>query len=810
VRAASERAVCAAVECKHQAIGVVVMKKPQVQSPIRLVMLGEGWCTDRPGGLNRYFADLLRTLRDQDISTRGVVLGPADDAPDCVERGGRAGDPLPLRLWRFSQAACRAGRGGNIVDAHFALYALLPVVAGPLRKLPLVVHFQGPWAEESRVQRGTSAITVKLKRQLERSVYRRASAVITLSGAFRRVLVEQYHVSPWLIHVVPPGVDLGKFVPGERFVARANLELPQDASVVVAVRRLVPRMGIDVLLNAWADLGGTIGDSVLGIVGEGPERFMLEELVQRLGIQPSVRFFGRVDDATLVNLYQSADVAVVPSVALEGFGLIVLEALACGTPVLVSDSGGLPEVMVPLDPDMVVAAGNTPALRARLEIVLGGNAKCPNAEKCRRYAEGFSWEHAVRAHRTVYSDALGGGGKDRLRIVYLDHCAELSGGELALLRLLPALQDVDTHVVLGGDGPLVAKILQAGISVEVFAMAESARGLSRERVKVKLLPGSSALASLTYVVRLARRLRILRPDLVHTNSLKSALYGGVAARLAGIPVIWHLRDRIAEDYLPRSAVRLVRTAARVLPAAVIANSRATVDTLRKAPSFTAVIGSPVGREFMPAMKRETCTSGGSLRIGMVGRIAPWKGQHLFLDAFALAFGNGAVEAVIVGSAMFGEDDYESNLRERAIELRIGTRVDFRGFRHDMASEFGRLDVVVHASTIPEPFGLVVAEAMAMGCAIVAPNVGGPSEMIMDGVSGLLYPLGDIESLASALQRLGRDPELRHRLGVGARDRAKQFSPEITAQKVMAVYTSVVKVSGDRRQHRSFFRSAFRR
>ena len=133
-----------------------------------------------------------------------------------------------------------------------------------------------------------------------------------------------------------------------------------------------------------------------------------------------------------------------------------------------------------------------------------------------------------------------------IRVVYLDHIARLSGGEIALLRLLPALAGaVDAHVILGEDGPLVERLRAVGVSVEVLPMAPRVRDLRRDQVTGTGLDPAAMPELARYLLALRSRLRRLRPDLVHTNSLKAALYGGLAGRLTGIPVIWHVRDRIA-------------------------------------------------------------------------------------------------------------------------------------------------------------------------------------------------------------------------------------------------------------------------
>jgi glycosyltransferase involved in cell wall biosynthesis len=181
--------------------------------------------------------------------------------------------------------------------------------------------------------------------------------------------------------VLPPGVDLEHFVPGSRAASRDRLGLPQTAHVVVSVRRLVPRMGLDVLLEAAAMVESPL---VLVIGGEGPERPALERHASELGL--NVRFVGRVDDRELADIYRAADVSVVPSVALEGFGLVVLEALACGTPVLASDVGGLGEALAGLDPTLVVPPAQPCALAERLTAAIAEPSSLPDTRRCRTYA----------------------------------------------------------------------------------------------------------------------------------------------------------------------------------------------------------------------------------------------------------------------------------------------------------------------------------------------------------------------------------------------------------------------------------------
>lgn len=756
---------------------------------IRPLLMGEAWPDDLPGGLNRYLSDLFEGLQGLGFGARGVVLGPASRAPVGIVATGSVNDSMALRLWRFNRAAVQARNDVTVVDAHFALYAFWPVVVGKFRSVPLVVHFHGPWAQESLADGDAHDWRIRAKKLVESRVYRRASRVVVLSGAFKRLLVERYGVAPWCVEVVAPGVDLSRFTLGSPAVAREKLGLEGSRKVVVAVRRLVPRMGLDVLLEAWASLPTLAQDARLLIVGGGPERRALAELAEHLGVTASVRFLGEVDEELLVSCYQAADISVVPTVSLEGFGLIILESLACGTPVIATDVGGLPEVLGPLSPDLIVPAGDAPALAERLSTALLDPATSPGPDQCRRYAESFNWESAARKNQAIYSAAIDPPDR-KPRVLFLDHCAELSGGELALVRTVSALVDVNVHVLLAQEGPLVANLHRAKISVEVLPMGTEALEVRRDSVRLRALSGSTVFRSAAYVIRLARRIRQLQPDIVHTNSLKAALYGGFAARLAGVPVVWHVRDRISAEYLPAQAVRLVRALSVRVPHAVIVNSHSTLETLTRRGVATHVIPSPVGREFFD-VPRQRAREPGVLRFGVVGRLAPWKGQHLFLEAMAQAFGDGTEELVVVGSALFGETAYEAELVQLARQLCLEDRTHFAGFRNDIPAELARLDVVVHSSTIPEPFGLVVVEAMAMGLPVVAPDAGGPSEVIEDGVTGLLYPIGNVAALAKTLRRLSEDPELRKRLGAAAQDRAKDFSADSVAGRVMDVYTQVL-------------------
>jgi len=384
-----------------------------------------------------------------------------------------------------------------------------------------------------------------------------------------------------------------------------------------------------------------------------------------------------------------------------------------------------------------------------------------------------------------------------IRVLYLDHTAQLSGGELALARLLGALdrRRVEPVVVLAQDGPLCELLERHSIETEVIPLGERLRTVRKDSLGIAGLArqAGSLFALFGYARKISRFARQRGAQLIYTNSLKSDLYGALAARLAGLPVIWHVRDRIERGYLPGTAVCLIRLLAGRVPACVVANSASTLATLRlRGERRTAVIASGLTREHIErcaAHRRKNPVP----RIGIVGRLAPWKGQDVFLQAAAQITRSGvAARFVIAGSALFGEADFERELRELTVRLGLVDQVEFLGFS-DVPAVLGSLDVLVHASRIPEPFGQVIVEGLAAGLPVVATDGGGAREIIDSGQTGLLIPMGDARALADALAQLLARPELARRLAAaGHRHVLQNFTIERSARQSEALYEELVR------------------
>jgi glycosyltransferase involved in cell wall biosynthesis len=413
-----------------------------------------------------------------------------------------------------------------------------------------------------------------------------------------------------------------------------------------------------------------------------------------------------------------------------------------------------------------------------------------------------------------------------MKIVFLNPVATLGGGELSLLDIFASLREqapgFELHLIVGDDGPLVARAQALGVNVQVLLLPESLSrlgdaaaggrpGINRARVKLAASLARAGVSVLGYSRRLRQALRVIGPDLVHSNGFKMHV---LAARSAwpGIPVIWHIRDYASSR--PAMA-KLLRTYAN-RPAAIVANSKSVAGDIR------AVCGDGVRietiynaidlNEFSPEGDRLDLDQSagispapaGTVRVGLAGTLARWKGYEVFLRALASLPNELPVRGYIIGDALYqtaGSQYQLDELRGLAAELKLTPeRIGFTGYTDRPAAALRALDIVVHASTQPEPFGRVVAEAMACGRALIASRAGGVSEIIVEGVDALAHEPGNAQELAAKLELLVRDPPLRERLGrAGLASAGKRFDRSRLAIELEAIYHQVVGAGREQRK-----------
>ncbi|WP_379132290.1 glycosyltransferase family 4 protein [Paenibacillus sp. sgz500958] len=375
-----------------------------------------------------------------------------------------------------------------------------------------------------------------------------------------------------------------------------------------------------------------------------------------------------------------------------------------------------------------------------------------------------------------------------LRVAYIDHTARWSGGEVALFNLLTNIGDeIHPLVILAEEGVLAERLREKGIDVRIIPLDESVR--SRGRNTVNLGAPGAALKLLSYGRRLAPLLKEEQVDCVHTNSLKSALYGAIAAKKAGIPLIWHIRDHIGAPYLKPVVAKAIRLLSRLLPNGVIANSRSTLNalelprtkkTLVVYSAFAKAIGGGIGRRDQP-----------EFNVLLVGRLAQWKGQHVLLEAAKEFRHDPRVKFWLAGDALFGEDEYKKELIQ-TIENNELSNVSLLGHVDDIQGLMNKADLLIHTSITPEPFGQVIVEGMAAGLPVIASNEGGPVEIVVPGETGLLIQPGDPGLLAESIRWMLDHPEERRRMADNGVKRVKEhFVIENTVRDIVDYYKGLL-------------------
>jgi len=335
----------------------------------------------------------------------------------------------------------------------------------------------------------------------------------------------------------------------------------------------------------------------------------------------------------------------------------------------------------------------------------------------------------------------------------------LSGAELVLLDIARHYAD-SSKVLLFAGGPFCEHLEQAGVAVEVLPAPRAVSEVSREG------GGMRDLHAVPGVLKLASRVARLASgyDILYANSQKALVIGALAGRLVGKPVVWHLHDMLSPDHFSQRRRKLAVTLANHMVVRVIANSRASaaafVESGGRAERVRVVYNGIDHSPFESVEPTEVDVLREELGLSRVpivsvfSRLAPWKGQHVLLEALVHLPG---VHALLVGEALFGEDPYAKALHKQAKALGIVDRVHSLGFRRDIPRLMRLSNIVVHTSTAPEPFGRVIVEGMLARRPVVATRAGGVTEIVEDGISGVLVPPGDPKPLAKALTDLFDDP-----------------------------------------------------
>lgn len=355
-----------------------------------------------------------------------------------------------------------------------------------------------------------------------------------------------------------------------------------------------------------------------------------------------------------------------------------------------------------------------------------------------------------------------------MKILFLDQSGKPGGAELCLIDIAKPYRD-SCLVGLFADGAFKQLLDEQNIPVQVLAT---------QGIEVRKESGlAKGLGSLGQLVPLINRVAALSRnyDLIYANTQKALVVGAIASFLSRRPLVYHLHDILSLDHFSSTNRRIAITLAN-RAALVIANSQATQA------AFIAAGGRKETVDFVyngfdldlyqpQASIKPQLGLEGKFLVGHFSRLSPWKGQHILLEALTHCPEN--VAAILVGDALFGEQDYVQQLHAKVAELGLENRVKFLGFRSDIIPLMSACDLVTHTSTVAEPFGRVIVEAMLCGTPVVATKAGGAIELVEPGQTGWLVAPGDVQELATTINTCFQQPELSATIAQHAKLQASQ-------------------------------------
>lgn len=392
-----------------------------------------------------------------------------------------------------------------------------------------------------------------------------------------------------------------------------------------------------------------------------------------------------------------------------------------------------------------------------------------------------------------------------MHILHLSATGALGGAERSMLDIVASVREANPDwrfsVVTGADGAVIAAAKALGAGARALPYGDALARLGEASSGGRL---AAVALAMEYVSSLSNLIDDLRPDVIHTHGLKMhilAAWAAGAGRLArgGPRIIWHVHDYVGAR--PATA-RFLRWSLGQCDAIVTNSSSVAADvreSLQPSVPVVPVLNAVDLQRFNPSGGRldldrlagMLAAPAGTIRVGLISTFGRWKGHATFLDAIARLDDTLALRAYVIGDALYhtvGSQYTIEELRAQAEANGVAGRVGFTGFVDRVDEAIRALDIVVHASTSPEPFGLVIAEAMACARAVIASDAGGAREIFTRGVDALGHPPGDSEALGGCIAQLARNENLRAQLGAAARQTAeRRFNRRRLASELAPIY-----------------------
>jgi glycosyltransferase involved in cell wall biosynthesis len=400
-----------------------------------------------------------------------------------------------------------------------------------------------------------------------------------------------------------------------------------------------------------------------------------------------------------------------------------------------------------------------------------------------------------------------------MKLLYLNPLGQVGGAERALLDTIATVRRArpawEIQLLLGQDGPLAAQAKGLVDQVRILpfptrlarlgdaSMADRSAG-SLQGMSSILRFVTNGASSASYFRQLGKTIASIDPDVIHSNGFKMHVLGAWT-RPARAALIWHVHDYVSSRPLTSRLLRMLSSRCT----AIVANSESVAEDARRQLGNRIEIRTILNGVDLTRFHRDGPSidldalaglppaDSDTVRVGLVATFARWKGHLTFLEALARLDPATNVRGYIVGGPLYQTDGSQHTLPElQAAARRLGveSKIGFTGFVSDSSAAMRSLDVVVHASTAPEPFGLAIAEAMATGTAVVVSFAGGARELATPWVDALVHRPGDADDLAKAIARLAADSALRASLGAaGRRTAVERFDLTRVGRQMLECY-----------------------
>jgi glycosyltransferase involved in cell wall biosynthesis len=345
-----------------------------------------------------------------------------------------------------------------------------------------------------------------------------------------------------------------------------------------------------------------------------------------------------------------------------------------------------------------------------------------------------------------------------MKILFLDQSGKPGGAELCLIDIAKPFKE-QCLIGLFADGSFRNLLEQNQISVEVLTTQAI-----QVRKESSLAQGLGSLGQLIpLIAKVMQKAREF--DVIYANTQKALVVGAIASFFSRRPLVYHLHDILSPEHFSTTNRRIAVTSANRFASLIIANSQASKTAFVAAggrPDITEVVYNGFDSKKYQSHEsdinqiRQQLGLDGQFVVGHFSRLSPWKGQHILVEALAQCPVD--VTAILVGDALFGEQEYVQQLHQKVTALGLEHRVKFLGFRSDIPLLMAACDLVAHTSTAAEPFGRVIVEAMLCGKPVVAAKAGGAIEIVDHGVNGFLVTPGKPDQLAQVINSCFQEPE----------------------------------------------------